>query len=61
MFYIIPALTLITAASNADVTILRLGSSASASGLINYLLADGELEFSVKLPYFSTLIAPNGF
>ena len=49
-------LTLMTAASNADVTYFRLSSISRLTGLC----AEGELADSVKLPCFSTLIAPIG-
>ena len=52
--------TLMTAASKADVTILRFESWASASKARGFF-PDGELADSVKLPCFSTLIAPIGF
>ena len=52
-------LTLMTAASKADVTYFRLGSSF-ASISVSGLFPEGELADSVKLPYFSTLIAPIG-
>ena len=60
-FYMIPALTFITAASKADVTILFLTSitSISFSGSC-YFGSVAELGDSVKLPCFSTLIAAIG-
>ena len=53
-------LTLMTAASKADVTILRFESLASAAKARGFF-PDGELADSAKLPCFSTLIAPVGF
>ena len=58
IFYKMLDFTLMTAASKAEVTNLRF-SFASISGLRG-LFADGELADSVKLPCFSTLIAPIG-
>ena len=60
MAYMMLDLTLMTAASKAEVTILRLESLASAAETRGFL-PEGELADSAKLPCFSTLMAAIGF